>query len=328
MKILGWSTVALAAALMTGCLSNPEAADTGIHSDQAVLQPADGTLVSSGSVVCALPDDNQEASSQVEKLLATEEQFSAAMTGNVSFAVRDHNTQLSCVRNCETRFKTASIIKVATVAALLRQLEQDSTRELDPYEADLTAAAIISSDNDAQDEVWQLIGGAQGMQSFLDAAGMTNTVLDADEQWGLTMTTAADQLQLMDMLVTGELLSTQHSDYLLKLMRDVDSEQVWGVSSGAPQGASVALKNGWLDDPAEGESPIIDGGDEVTGGYWQRFGSVDEFGSTWTNNSIGHISSATESYSLVVLSDGNPDDDAGRETVNAVAELVSCALLG
>ena len=55
---------------------------------------------------------------------------------------------------------------------------------------------------------------------------------------------------------------------------------------------------------------------------------TDDFDATWTNNSIGYISSATAAYSLAVLSDGNVSDEAGRQIVSQTSRLVVEALLG
>mgnify|MGYP000467480085 CR=1 FL=1 len=55
---------------------------------------------------------------------------------------------------------------------------------------------------------------------------------------------------------------------------------------------------------------------------------ADDFDATWTNNSIGYISSATAAYSLAVLSDGNVSDEAGRQIVSQTSRLVVEALLG
>ncbi len=68
---------------------------------------------------------------------------------------------------------------------------------------------------------------------------------------------------------------------------------------------------------------------------WSRSGAsaparrpADDFDATWTNNSIGYISSATAAYSLAVLSDGNVSDEAGRQIVSQTSRLVVEALLG
>lgn len=320
MRIHQLATAGLAALLLSGCTGNPE----GLSTTSAILDP-DGTTdsmrVSSGSLSCEFPPANQDAADSAERLLADEALFAAATTDAVGFAVHDYRSGLSCFRNRGADFETASIIKVATVAALLWQIEQDPSRQLTPDEQELAAAAITSSDNDAQEELWQLIGGSQGLRPFLAAAGMRATIPDSDESWGLTSTTADDQLRLIDALATDGLLSVDDRDYLLELMRNIDPEQIWGVSSGAPSGASVALKNGWLDDP------VFD--DAATGRHRDRFESDDaQSEATWTNNSIGYIEGATQTYSLVVLSTGNPSDEAGRDTVEAVARLVSGALFG
>lgn len=248
---------------------------------------------------------NSDSALLAERIIATEPLLLASGTGSIAFAVRDERTGTVCSLNDSAGFPSASIIKVATLAAYLRQLE-GAGLELEEWEQSLAEAAITYSDNEAQEELWLLIGGTAGLAEFLAAAGMSETTPSyADEDWGMTSVTASDQLTLVEQLVNGTLLSRAHSDYLLDLMHRVDPEQAWGVSTGAPEGAVIALKNGWVD----------------TYPY-------DEFTPVWTNNSIGHVTSAQASYSMVILSTGHATDEEGRAQVNAVAAALTGALLG
>ena len=340
MRLQGWATACAAAVLLSSCGVPTDIADPPTTS--SVGDAGDGsTVVSIGALSCRLPDSDQ-ARTQTERLMAAETQFSGSGTDKVAFAVHDYQTGVTCSRNDGTGYEAASIIKVATVAALLWQIEQDPWLEFTTEQEELATAAITISDNDAQEMLWELIGGSPGLELFLAAAWMSHTTTDPDGAWGLTSTTAGDQLLLLDVLVDGELLSAGHRAFLLGLMRDVDLEQVWGVSSGAPAGASIALKNGWLDDPVypgtaggdEADRPQAQDGAGSPQRQYDRLDSdtddfdADDFDATWTNNSIGYISSATAAYSLAVLSDGNVSDEAGRQIVSQTSRLVVEALLG
>jgi hypothetical protein len=82
----------------------------------------------------------------------------------------------------------------------------------------------------------------------------------------------------------------------LSLMEDVTPSQRWGVSGGVPAQVTVALKNGWL--PLRGP------------------------GSDWQINSVGWISGAGRNYLMAVLSTGNPSEQYGIDTIDALAATV------
>ena len=85
---------------------------------------------------------------------------------------------------------------------------------------------------------------------------------DAAGYWGLSTTTAADQVQLLRTLAyPNSVLTPASRAYELNLMEQVEPGQAWGVSAGVAAGSTVALKNGWL--------PLDAGG--------------------WQVNSIGHV---------------------------------------
>lgn len=267
-----------------------------------------GESDSSNGIDCRFPDTDQ-ARRVVARIIAAGPGIIAAGPGLVAFAVHDDQTGTTCSRNGEQHFQAASVIKVATVAARLWQAETYGF-ELSEEERFWAELAITVSDNDAQQYLWQLVGGATGIAGFFAAAGMDHTVPSyEDDDWGITAITADDELMLIRQLADHSLLTPEHSEYLLHLMRHVDSEQVWGVNAGAPAGAEVALKNGWLDDPVE-----------------PTYGQPDAV--VWTCNSIGYIRAPEASYSLAVLSEGHASDVDGREVVSAVSALVAAALLG
>jgi hypothetical protein len=110
--------------------------------------------------------------------------------------------------------------------------------------------------------------------------------------WGLTVTTAADQIILLEHVVLpNPELSTASRDYMLSLLESVTPSQVWGVSAGAVPGTTVALKNGWL--------PV---------------------GATWQVNSIGWISGSDRNYVIAVLTSGDPSESYGIASISLVAD--------
>ena len=338
-KVLGGLALVLALASCSPTTA-PDSGPLGGPRTGPVPTPAVGaeapvdtdTSSAPNGIVCSFPD-NAEAQAAAERIIALGPRPPDPADTSIAWAIHDDLTEVTCSYQGSAGFNSASVIKVATVATWLWQVEQG---RLDFYEdqAYLAEAAITISDNDAQELLWLTIGGAEGMAEFLGVAGMTQTVPSfIDGDWGLTNITADDQLTLVRHLNDATLLTREHSDYLLTLMHSVDAEQFWGVSSGAPAEAWIALKNGWLDDPVAepmGVPAEDPGGDAAEGSEGSdpqptEEPSWDEWGGevTWTNNSIGQVRAPLASYALVVLSNGNPTDEDGRTRVDEVAAALA-----
>ncbi|NUK26168.1 serine hydrolase [Streptomyces lunaelactis] len=192
------------------------------------------------------------------------------MSASVSVALLDRSY------GDERTYAAASIVKVSILAALL-----DEGRPLSARERELADAMIVRSDNDAATALWETIGGAAGLDAMHERLGLTQT--RAESAWGLTRTTARDQLTLMRAVFGGPY------PYLRCLMRQAADGQNWGVSAA---GGEWALKNGWM--------PMSDTG-------------------LWVVHSVGRAGSRL----IAVLSDGHPTKEAGIARVEeAVREAV------
>ncbi|MGQ4331522.1 serine hydrolase [Streptomyces hayashii] len=193
-------------------------------------------------------------------------------------------------------FDTASIVKADILAALLLRA-QDEGRPLTAAEKTYATAMIENSDNDAASALWRTIGEAEGLDAANERLGLTRTEGGQDMLWGLTQTTAADQLVLLRK-VFGEdsELSAASRTYLRDLMGRIAAGQDWGVSAAAD--GSWALKNGWLPRSTTG---------------------------LWDVNSIGRVSVGGRGYLLAVLSKGNATQAAGISLVEATAKAAVSA---
>jgi beta-lactamase class A len=188
-------------------------------------------------------------------------------------------------------FDTASIVKVDILAALLLQA-QDAGRDLTAGEKAYAAAMIEDSDNDSASALWRSIGKAEGLDAANERFGLTGTAGGEGMLWGLTRTTAADQLTLLRQ-VFGDTskLSEASRTCLRDLMGRIAAGQRWGVSAAA-DGSSWALKNGWLPRSTTG---------------------------LWDVDSIGRVTSGGRDCLVAVLSDGNATQAAGITLVETVA---------
>lgn len=234
-----------------------------------------------------------------QKLLAAlMEPVDAATSASVSVAVldmTDGRTARYGVRAGRT-YDTASIVKVDVLAALLMRA-QDHERGLTAQEKTYASAMIRVSDNDSTDALWQIIGGAAGLDAANRRLGLSDTDAGAGGLWGLTQTTVKDQLTLLS-AVFGDhsALDKASKAYLRGLMGEISPGQDWGVSAA---GHTDGLKNGWLPRSATG---------------------------LWDVNSIGRVTVDGHSCLLAVLSRGHTSQQAGIAVVEKAARAAVKAL--
>ncbi|MER6954598.1 serine hydrolase [Streptomyces sp. NPDC000618] len=209
----------------------------------------------------------------------------------VSVAVLDMDSGDSAAYGASA-FDTASIVKVDILATLLLQAQQ-ADRRLTAAEKSYATAMIENSDNVSASELWRIIGKAEGLDAANEVFGLTGTEGGDDMLWGLTQTTAADQLRLLQQVFGDDSkLSEASQSYLQGLMRQIAADQHWGVSAAA-DGSSWALKNGWL---ARSTTAL------------------------WDVNSIGRVTVDGRDYLVAVLSNGNATQATGISLVESVAQ--------
>ncbi|MFG3235030.1 hypothetical protein ACGFZG_25140 [Streptomyces antibioticus] len=206
----------------------------------------------------------------------------------------------------DSAFDTASIVKVDILAALLLQA-QDAGRRLTAAEKTYAAAMIQNSDNDSASALWRSIGAAKGLDAANERLGLTATEGGTGMLWGLTQTTAADQLTLLRQIFgtdsdsnSGSALSAASRSYVQELMGTIAAGQRWGVSAAA-DGSSWRLKNGWLARSTTG---------------------------LWDVNSIGRVTSGGAGYLVAVVSNGSATQAAGITLVESAARAAVTAVAG
>ncbi|WOX14348.1 serine hydrolase [Streptomyces sp. N50] len=211
----------------------------------------------------------------------------------------DHPARSPQVSGKDVPYDTASIVKVDILSALLVQA-QDAGRGLTQQERTLAEAMIEHSDNDAANALWREIGRAPGLEAVNKRLGLSSTVGGAGGLWGLTRTTATDQVRLLSAVfadggtssASGSALTKTSQSYLRTLMTRIAAGQSWGVSAASDSGAGWALKNGWLQRSTTG---------------------------LWDINSVGRVASGTHHYLVAVLSDGNATMPGGIAAVESAA---------
>ncbi len=210
----------------------------------------------------------------------------------VSVAVLDVDSGESATYG-GTAFDTASIVKVDILATLLLQA-QDAGRQLTTTEKSYATTMIENSDNNSASALWRIIGKAGGLDAANKKFGLTGTAGGDDMLWGLTQTTAADQLTLLQQVFGDDSkLSSASQSYIQGLMGQIEADQQWGVSAAA-DGAKWKLKNGWLARSTTG---------------------------LWDVNSIGKVTGTDgNEYLVAVLSKGSTTQAKGISLIEAAAK--------
>jgi beta-lactamase class A len=212
-------------------------------------------------------------SPDLAKYLAAQGQNSAAVVYDVT-----HNQYYTY--NPDGQFIMASSAKVPIMLTLLTKLE-DQGRGPNDQEMYLLTTMIENSDNDSAQALFEEIGGAPAMDAFMHRVNVPGLWPNPDG-WGWSTVSPMAMVRLLTLLQQGKILNAQDRALALNLMRNVESDQQVGVGDTAPQGASVALKDGWVPGPdglwAMNSSGIITLGGEtyIIAVYTQHYGSLDD----------------------------------------------------
>lgn len=190
--------------------------------------------------------------------------------------------------------RTGSIVKLYILETLLLHHQKAGT-SLTGNERALATRMIENSDNDAASDLWNEIGGADGLRDAAGALGVKNTVPDPNGMWGLTKTDAPDYIALLRNLTSDRALTSSSRKYILALMSQVESDQRWGVSAAADDDTTVRLKNGWL-------------------------ATAHDHG-RWLVNSVGVITAHGDKVIVAVMTQHGSSFDGGIALVEKLAKL-------
>ena len=292
-------SMAVTTVMAAGALGGLAYAAEGSGSPAMVASSSSSTVTVTDSAtpsVSASPTLDEQARTA---LAAAESSLVSGFSGNVSVAAVDLDTGATAdYGNTTSSYDTASIVKVDILATLLLQT-QDSGG-LSSAQRALATSMIEQSDNDAATTLWNEIGGADGLNTANRTFGLTATTGGSNGDWGLTQTTAADQLTLLQVVFGDDSpLDSASQKYLQGLMGQVESDQAWGVSAAADGGTTSELKNGWLQRSQTG---------------------------LWDVNSIGRVTVDGHSVLIAVVSDGGSTEAGSISLVQSVASAAANAI--
>jgi beta-lactamase class A len=217
----------------------------------------------------------------------------AATVPEFSLAVLDKKTGLTYTFRGDEKYETASIVKVQVLSCLLLTA-QDAGRKLTSQEDAWAKNMIRNSDNDSTTALFKELGKQSAIQKCDKRLGLTATTVNSS--WGLTRTTAKDQVKLLAQLVSDSSpLSTSSRQYAHTLMSTVNPKQRWGVPAAAKDGEQFTVKNGWLQRSTEN--------------------------GLWIINSVGRITGDDVDVSIAVLSHLHKTDTSGYKMVETAAKM-------
>ena len=281
----------------------------GHSGDPASAGPADaGSGQARGGLASSERPQAGQAGPHANPLSSAVAAYLKGRTGTVSAAVYDVRTGQAWQLGDGQPQPEASVVKLDILETMLARPKGAALSAADQA---LARSMIEDSDNDAATSLWTEDGGAAGLTYYGERAGLTQTTPSeclacagfAFPGWGLSTTVPQDQLTLLKQLVVpghDPLLSRAARSYALSLMEHVTADQRWGISGGVPAGVTVALKNGWL--------------------------PLDAAATNWQVNSVGWVSGQGRDYLIAVLSTGNPTEQYGIDTINALSSLVWTAM--
>lgn len=235
---------------------------------------------------------------EAKKLTSSLDAYLRGRPGPVTAMVKDLTTGEVYRYHRGERLITASTAKVQILMALLLKTPWKKLSKKTRHDADLM---IRYSDNEAADRLWLRIGGAPGFTKAGRKLGLKSTQGVAGDCldlycWGITRTSAEDQIRLMNALKSDRSpLKKPDREQVLKLMGKVVAEQKWGVSAAACKGWHTALKNGWL----------------------KRVSTK-----RWAVVSVGIVSGGGHDYAIAVLTEGSAEVGTGIATVEGVAKRI------
>jgi hypothetical protein len=208
--------------------------------------------------------------------------FLDTRAGRTSFAVVDSQGRLSGVRLHE-HFQTASVVKVMMLVGYLQMLNARH-HGLSSGDSSLLYPMIHVSDNNAASAVLAIIG-RRALGRVARESGMTDYA-QAVGWWAFTQTSAADQARFFFAL--ERLIPPQFYGYARGLLSGIEPAQSWGIPPAARPRWQVFFKTGAL--PSEG--------------LFNEAGRLERGGVTFT---------------VAVLTTGDPSMEYGEQTIQGVA---------
>jgi beta-lactamase class A len=211
--------------------------------------------------------------------------YAATREGRISFAVADARGGIAG-QAFDERYASASLVKTMILVAYLDRAERDGAG-LSEADIEQLDAMIRVSDNDSATSIFRRLGPA-ALTELARRSGMRS--FSVGTAWANAQVTAADQARFF--LVIDRLLpAARRRDYARYLLSHVAPYQSWGIPQAARPSWQVYFKGGWRPD---GAGEIV--------------------------HQAALLEQGPRRFAIAVLTDGNPTEIYGQETIRGVAQ--------
>jgi hypothetical protein len=165
-------------------------------------------------------------------------------------AVLDRTTgQLAVGANGAKAFYAASVVKLYTVVAILHRVETGAVA-LTPADTTHIQRALVASDDNAMDALWEKFGGPQAVAQTIALVGLKDSKPPADSsQWGETLISARDVVSVYEYVLKS--MAPSSRDMIMNNLGNAQDlgadgfDQAFGLIA-PPRQAHVAAKQGWM----------------------------------------------------------------------------------
>ena len=231
--------------LLVGNLSQPAVSRSDGRSDAATKASrgsggARSRSISTQGPIASAPTTTSSPATQPSPLGPKAASYLASRLGTATAAIYDVSTGQTWYFHPGNVQDTASIVKVDIMATLMGQ-SMTSGQPISGEDQNLLTSMIEVSDNDAATALWNAVGGPAAIAKFNASIGMTETTPSNCltcagfpwPGWGLTTTTAADQITLLRHIIApNSEIDQSNRDEAVDLLENVTVSERWGVSGG------------------------------------------------------------------------------------------------
>ncbi len=202
----------------------------------AAWSPASGSAA-------AMPEESSPWAS-FARLSPDLARYLASQGNNTSAVVYDLTRQRYYAYHLDNQYLMGNAMKFPFLLAFLAMTEQQGRR---PNAAEMQSltAMMATGDDDAGADLYNEIGRALGLKEYLDQLGVTGLEPENDD-WVYATGRPLAMAQLLTLLYTGRVLTPPDQALALSLLEHTAPDQQVGVGDTRPQGAEVAVKDGWV----------------------------------------------------------------------------------
>jgi beta-lactamase class A len=223
--------------------------------------------------------------------------YLAPIGNNAGVVVYDVTRQRYYIYNSNNQFIVASSMKVPIMLTFFDALEQQG-QEPDDDQMNVLTTMIENSDNDsASDLYYNELNGAESITNYMQKIGVSGLNPDAGA-WGYSTIAPQTMVDLLTLLYEGKILTSQDRTTAYNLMENIEPDQQVGVGDTAPNGFTVAMKDGWVTGPDN----------------------------LWAMNSSGIVMSHKETYIISVYTQEQQSLDDGQDIVRRICSSIASLL--